>query len=77
MDAEARVARLLLHLDRLNERVGYITISQAELSHWAGLTRQTVAAILGRWRRRGWLTTGRGRIVLFDYARLGQISQQF
>lgn len=77
MDAEARVARLLLHLDRLYERVGYITISQAELGQWAGLSRQTVAQILSRWRRRGWLTTGRGRIVLFDYVRLGQVGQQF
>lgn len=77
MDAEARIARLLLYLDRLNERTGYVTISQAELGHWAGLTRQTVAAILGRWRRRGWLATGRGRIVVFDYARLGKVGQQF
>jgi len=77
MDAEARVARLLLFLDRLNEDKGYITISQADLGRWAGLTRQTVATILGRWRRRGWLLTGRGRIVLLDYARLGQVGQQF
>jgi CRP/FNR family cyclic AMP-dependent transcriptional regulator len=77
MDAEARVARLLLYLDRLSERSGYITISQADLARWAGLTRQTVATILGRWRRRGWLVTGRGRIVLFDYAGLGQVGQQF
>jgi CRP/FNR family cyclic AMP-dependent transcriptional regulator len=77
MDAEARVARLLLYLDQLNERTGYVTISQADLGRWAGLTRQTVATILGRWRRRGWLVTGRGRIVLFDYVRLGQVGQQF
>jgi CRP-like cAMP-binding protein len=77
MDAEARVARLLLYLDRLNEHKGYIVMSQADLGRWAGLTRQTVATILGRWRRRGWLVTGRGRIVLFDYARLGQVGQQF
>ena len=77
MDAEARVARLLLYLDKLNERTGYITISQAELGDWAGLTRQTVATILGRWRRRGWLATGRGRIVVFDYVRLGKVGQQF
>ncbi len=77
MDADARVARLLLHLDRLYEQVGYITISQAELGQWTGLSRQTVAGILGRWRRRGWLTTGRGRIVLFDYQRLAAVSQRF
>jgi CRP-like cAMP-binding protein len=77
MDAEARVARLLLQLDVASEAVGYITISQTELGHWTGLTRQTVAAILGRWRRRGWLATGRGRIVLFDYARLREVGQQF
>ena len=32
-----------------------------------GQTRQTVAKALGKWRRSGWLITGRGRIMLLNY----------
>ena len=65
-DAQQRLARQLLHLDRLAQDVGYITLSQEELATRVGLTRQTVAAILGRWRRSGWMLTGRGHIVLLN-----------
>jgi CRP-like cAMP-binding protein len=76
MDAQARLARLLLHLDEQPSDKDYVTISQAELGRRAGLTRQTVAQILGRWRRRGWLVTGRGRIMLLDAVRLAQLAQE-
>jgi len=65
-DAQQRLARQLLHLDQLASEKGYLTTSQDELAQWTGLTRQTVATILGRWRRRGWLLTGRGHIVLLN-----------
>ena len=70
LDAEARLARLLLSLDEKESEKGYITISQEELAQRASLTRQTVAKALGRWRRRGWLLTGRGHIMLLNRARL-------
>ncbi len=73
LDAQSRLAQLLLQLDKTTEEKGYITISQEELAQHTGLTRQTVAKILGRWRRAGWLVTGRGRIMLFDRARLARI----
>jgi len=76
MDAQARLARLLLHLSEQPSDKGYVTISQAELGRRAGLTRQTVAQILGRWRRRGWLVTGRGRIMLLDLVRLAQLAKE-
>ena len=76
MDAQARLARLLLHLSEQPSDKGYVTISQAELGRRAGLTRQTVAQILGRWRRRGWLVTGRGRIMLLDLVSLAQLAQE-
>jgi CRP/FNR family cyclic AMP-dependent transcriptional regulator len=65
-DAQQRLARHLLHLDQLASAKGYLTVSQDELAQWTGLTRQTVATILGRWRRMGWLLTGRGHIVLLN-----------
>jgi CRP-like cAMP-binding protein len=76
MDAQARLARLLLELDRLENKTGYITISQDELAHRTGLIRQTVAKVLGRWRHQGYLLTGRGRIVLLDHDVLKEMSKQ-
>jgi CRP/FNR family transcriptional regulator, cyclic AMP receptor protein len=76
MDAQARLARLLLELDRLEKETGYITISQDELAHRTGLIRQTVAKALGKWRRQGYLLTGRGRIVLLNHKALKELANQ-
>ena len=43
-------------------------MSQEELAQRTGLTRQTVARLLGDWRRHDWLLTGRGRIMLLNRA---------
>ncbi len=74
--AEGRLARVLLNLDRRESARGYITISQEELAQRTGLARQTVAKTLGRWRRSGWLLTGRGRIMLLNRRPLLQIQEQ-
>ncbi len=76
LDAPARLARALLLLDQQYQEPGYITISQEALARRTGLTRQTVAKILGRWRRAGWLLTGRGRIVLLDLKALAEAERQ-
>jgi CRP/FNR family transcriptional regulator len=39
-----------------------VTVTQEELAQRVGLTRQTVASTLGKWRRDGWVDTGRGEI---------------
>jgi CRP/FNR family transcriptional regulator len=65
-DAEQRLAGLLLTLDTAASAIGYLSLSHEELAQRSGLTRQTVSATLGRWRRRGWLLTGRGHIVLLN-----------
>jgi len=54
-----------------------VTISQAELAQHIGTTRQTVANVLGRWRRRGWIITGRGKIMLVDRLALKRQSEDF
>lgn len=76
LDAQARLAVILLKLDTRWQESGYIVISQAELAARSGLTRQTVAKILGRWRRAGWLLTGRGRVMLLNRGMLHRISQE-
>jgi CRP/FNR family cyclic AMP-dependent transcriptional regulator len=76
LDAQARLARVLLELDELESERGYVTVSQEELAQRTGLTRQTVAKALGRWRRRGWLITGRGHIMLLNRAQLQRLEEQ-
>lgn len=71
LDAQSRLARVLFELDNQNEEKGYITISQEELAQRSGLIRQTVAKTLGQWRRRGWLLTGRGHIMLLNRDAIG------
>ena len=66
MDAQARLARLLLELEKEEKAKGYVTISQEELAQRTGLTRQTVAKALGKWRRVNWLITGRGHILILN-----------
>ena len=76
MDAQARLAHLLLDLDRQEAELGYITISQDELAQRTGLIRQTVAKALGNWRRRRYLLTGRGRIVQLNHKALRELENQ-
>jgi CRP/FNR family cyclic AMP-dependent transcriptional regulator len=76
MDADARLAKVLLEQDARSSDTGFVTISQEELARHTGLTRQTVAKSLGRWRRAGWLLTGRGKIVLLDRAAIAEIEKK-
>jgi len=73
LDAQARLARLLLDLEELEHDKGYVTISQDELAQHTGLIRQTVAKALGKWRRAGWLITGRGRILILNKKALREL----
>ena len=75
LDAQARLARLLLELEREEKAKGYVTISQDELAHRTGLIRQTVAKALGKWRRAGWLITGRGRILILNHGALAELEK--
>lgn len=76
LDAAGRVVRILLQLDQENDEKGYMILSQEELAQRTGLARQTVAKILGRWRRAGWLLTGRGRIMLMNRSALQKVAEQ-
>jgi CRP-like cAMP-binding protein len=76
LDAPARLARVLLELDRAADDKGYITLSQDELAQHIGVARQTTAKILGQWRRAGWILTGRGKLVVLDRAALRRTARQ-
>ena len=76
LDAETRVARVLVQMDQHSHDKGYVTVSQEELAQRTGLTRQTVAGTLGRWRRHGWVVTGRGRIMLLNRDQLAQVAER-
>ena len=77
LDAQARLARLLLQLEEQAPEKGYVTISQEELAQRTGQTRQTVAKALGRWRRAGWLITGRGHIMLLRREAFAQLEKEW
>lgn len=76
LTAPARLARLLLEqaqADEAPELAGLVTTSQDDLAQRVGVTRQTVAKILGGWRRSGWIITGRGKIMLVNRAALKRV----
>ena len=65
-----RLARRLLSLGQLH---GHgtpngveLSISQEEVARFLGLTRQVVNQYLQTWKVQGWLTLGRGKIVIID-----------
>jgi CRP/FNR family cyclic AMP-dependent transcriptional regulator len=76
LDASARLARVLLQLDREYSADGFITIGQDDLAQRLGLARQTVAKTLGLWRRSGWLVTGRGKIVVINRPALRRVAKE-
>jgi CRP/FNR family cyclic AMP-dependent transcriptional regulator len=75
LTAPARLARLLLQQVQPDDPSGpLVAVSQDELAQEIGVTRQTVAKVLGGWRRAGWIITGRGRIMLVNQAALRRLA---
>lgn len=63
LGASSRLAYLLLSLV---EESGVIESSQEVLAQRCGLSRQTVARIIGEWKDAEWIKTSRGRIDYID-----------
>jgi CRP/FNR family transcriptional regulator, cyclic AMP receptor protein len=65
-----RLARRLLSLARLHGRETRngveLRISQEEVAHFLGLSRQAVNQYLQHWKARGWVGLGRGKIMIVD-----------
>ena len=76
LSGPARLAKRLLILAELHGRPSgagsarEMQISQAELAHFLGISRQIVNQHLGEWAKAGWVRLGRGRIVIDDPAAL-------
>ena len=51
-------------------------ISQAELAHFLGISRQLVNQHLGEWAKSGWVRLGRGRIEIMEPAALQKLAQE-
>jgi CRP/FNR family cyclic AMP-dependent transcriptional regulator len=70
LSVPARLARRLLSLGKLHGHKTpngvELTISQEEVARFLGLSRQAVNQYLQDWKGRGWLTLGRGKIVIVD-----------
>jgi CRP/FNR family transcriptional regulator, cyclic AMP receptor protein len=70
LSVPARMARRLLSLGKLHGRETpkgmELNISQEEVARFLGLSRQAVNQYLQNWKIQGWLTLGRGKIVIVD-----------
>jgi CRP/FNR family cyclic AMP-dependent transcriptional regulator len=70
LSVPARLARRLVSLGKLHGRETSngveLTISQEEVARFLGLSRQAVNQYLQNWKERGWLTLGRGKIIIAD-----------
>lgn len=68
LDAPGRLAFTLLNLTTGDGgcRRLEIRVTQSALAASAGMARQTAAKILGEWRKEGWISTDRGKLLLLD-----------
>jgi CRP/FNR family transcriptional regulator, cyclic AMP receptor protein len=73
LDASARLAYLVIDLEKDEGGTGHIAHSQEDLAQRCGLARQTVARILSEWREAGWVRTGRGKLEGINLKALRQI----
>lgn len=78
--APARIAKRLLSLAALHGSAGLagvkLTLSQEQLAQFLGLSRQIVNQHLQKWRAKGWVTLGRGRITIGNERALREVSRK-
>ena len=76
LDAPARLAYMILRLERDEGGEGSVTVSQEDLAQRCGLARQTVARILGEWRTANWIITHRGSLQVVDRTSLANVMRE-
>ncbi|MGI9248579.1 MAG: Crp/Fnr family transcriptional regulator [Woeseiaceae bacterium] len=80
LSGPARVAKRLTSLITLHGRQRSsgeieLRLSQADLAHFLGVSRQIVNGYLQSWHKVGWVDLGRGRIIVNDLAALQGIAR--
>ncbi|MBI3667127.1 MAG: Crp/Fnr family transcriptional regulator [Acidobacteria bacterium] len=81
-EVEQRIIRLLLELgEQYGQRDEHgldlrIALSQRELAHLVGSTRETTSGVLNRLRRRGWIRIRRRSLCLCSLADLARAAQK-
>mgnify|MGYP001155556585 CR=1 FL=1 len=66
LQAPSRLAYIILRLEQEEGGSGTISVTQDYLAQRCGLARQTVARVLGDWRRKGWVATFRNHIKIIN-----------
>jgi CRP/FNR family transcriptional regulator, cyclic AMP receptor protein len=74
LDLPRRVAKILLSQPRGNDGIFRFTMSQEELAHQAGCTRQSVNAALRGFERRGWIEMDGRAVTVKQPDALGRFS---
>ena len=71
--AQGKLAYYLLTKKKEEQRGGHIAVTQDEIALNCGVARQTVTRTFSEWRKAGWVTTSRGRIVAVNEAALAAV----
>ncbi len=69
---EERVAQYLTHFSWSG--ISKITLSQEDLGHLAGLSRQTINRVLKQFESQGWVSLEFGRVDIVNHAALQQLA---
>lgn len=79
LSVPARLARRLLSLSKLHGHGAgsalELMVSQDDMAHFLGLSRQIVNQHLQDWKGRGWVSLGRGKIRILNSHALGDIAR--
>lgn len=71
LDAPGRLAFTIVNLTTNSQQKSMnIRVTQSALAASSGMARQTAAKILSDWRKVGWISTERGKLVVRDFDQL-------
>ena len=74
LDLPRRLAKLLIELATPSDDGQQLTMSQEDLAHHVGATRQSINAALRGFERRGWISIGNRRMLVRDEAALARFA---
>jgi CRP-like cAMP-binding protein len=80
LSVPARIAKRLVSLARLQGRETpggtRVTLSQEELAHFLGLSRQIVNQHLQAWKAKNWIQVGRGNLTICNVRSLENLARE-